>query len=78
MTGKLRIDTQGQLFSKHWKLYLDDVDISGYVRNVHIEAGVDNPVPKILLEFVRLEINVPKEVQGMIETYRQKTEPVNV
>lgn len=52
MLGKIRIDTHGQTVSKFWDIYLNDVNINHFVRNISIDAGVNNQVPKINIEII--------------------------
>lgn len=71
MTGQIRINTHEKLLSRFWDVFLDDVEISHYLKNITITAGVDAKIPKVTLEFVDVVVNIPENIQGLIEAYRK-------
>ena len=69
MTGKIRVDTNGQAVAKYWNIYLDDIDISNFVAGLSISTTVGN-LPRVHLDIVGY-LELPNEIEGLVEIYKQ-------
>lgn len=62
---KIRIDTSGGPSAKFWKIYLGDMDITRFVRNISIKAGV-----KYIILVVNIEVigyfDLPTELEAKV------------
>lgn len=70
--GKLRIETNGSVISSKWKVYLDETEITKYLTDIEIHAGVNNRIPKIKLVFINTVLDIPDGILGAIELYKQE------
>lgn len=67
MLGKVRIDTNGSAIAKRWKIYLDDADISRFVKGINFSVTVGD-IPRVSLEIVG-QLIMPDDLRAIIETY---------
>lgn len=65
MIGKLRINTNGNPDTRHWNIFLNDIDISSNVTQIRIDADA-NSLPSITLNLIDL-LDFPDELQGYIQ-----------
>jgi hypothetical protein len=62
--GKIRIDTQGNLVVRNYAIYLDDVNISKFVRGFTIDCEVGD-VAQVTLRCIGA-LELPNELRTMI------------
>lgn len=70
MPGKIRINTNGHAVAKMWSVYLDDVDISRFVRGIDIST-VAGQLPQVRLGIVG-HLELPDEMQALVTIYQEK------
>jgi len=67
MNGKIRIEQIEN--SRHYKLFLNDTDISMFTRNVRIELDYRN-IPIVYITLVSVAVEIPDELTGLITVER--------
>jgi hypothetical protein len=63
--ANLRIETGGSPVQREWKMYLNDMSILKYVRNVRLEFGLDHKIGIATIEFI-VKPDIPDELKALI------------
>ena len=74
--GRIRVETANKLESPHtkyWRIFLDEQDVSHFVRSINIHADVASDLPVIDLEIVGF-VEFPDEIQALIKLYLMNPE----
>ena len=70
--GKVRIDTHGHTVATNWQVFLDDVDISKFVKSISISAPAGE-VPSVQL-YVIGALELPEVITAYIEIVDEKAD----
>jgi len=66
MSNTIRIDGDGTLGNT--RVFVEDKDVSGYVRSVALHIGINNPVPIVTIEAVG-RVNLPDELKARLVVF---------
>ena len=56
---KVRLETNDSVISKNWRVFVGGLDLSRYVSDIVIDAGVSKP-NKVTLTLINVSIDQPK------------------
>lgn len=62
---KIRIDTSGGVTVKHWRIYLDDIEISRFVSKISIDASVNDGLPLVSIMLSGL-VEISEEFRALV------------